>query len=84
MNIRIQSDLLFGTASLFYSGKQLVYDNVLIDTGSPSTVFLIDKVIDIGIQPELDDAVHVLTNLRRFKINNHRGDIFSLPLDFLS
>jgi hypothetical protein len=60
MEIRLQHGLLFTSASLLHSGKQLTCENVLIDTGSAGTVFSIDRVISIGMQPEPDDAIREL------------------------
>lgn len=36
----------------------MTLDNVLVDTGSASTVFSADKVLEIGLQLERDDYVH--------------------------
>lgn len=63
MNIRIQKGLLFGSATLIFSGKKLMCSDVLIDTGSASTVFSIEKVMDIGIKPEPDDEVRELRGI---------------------
>ncbi len=63
MNIRLWNGLLFGSASLHYSGKQLICENVLIDTGSTGTVFSIDRLVDIEIQPEPNDAIRELRGI---------------------
>ncbi len=63
MNITVQHDLLFASASLIYSGKRVHCGNVLIDTGSAGTVFSINSVISIGIRPEPDDIVRELRGI---------------------
>jgi len=60
MDIRLQHGLLFASASLDYSGKQLICKNVLVDTGSAGTVFSIDRLLDIGVKPEPDDVIREL------------------------
>ncbi len=63
MNIRIQHNLLFASASLVFSGNRLTCKNVLIDTGSVGTVFSVDRVFEIGIRPEPNDAVRELRGI---------------------
>jgi len=62
MDLRLQHGLLFVSASLIYSGKQMVCKNVLVDTGSAGTVFSIDRLLDIGMKPEPDDLIRELRN----------------------
>lgn len=69
---------MFGSASLFYSGKQLICENVLIDTGSARTVFSIGRVLEIGIQPEPNDAVRELIGIGGTEF------VFIKQLDILS
>jgi predicted aspartyl protease len=63
MNIRLQHDLLFASASLIYSGNRINCRNVLIDTGSACTVFSTDSVAAVGIRPEPDDIVRELRGI---------------------
>ncbi len=58
--MRLEHGLLFVSASLTHSGKQIRCEKALIDTGSLGTIFSIEKVLDIGIRPEPDDAVREL------------------------
>ncbi len=58
MNIRLQYGLPFVTVTLRFRGQSLVFNNVLLDTGSASTIFPIEKVLTIGIYPESDDLIH--------------------------
>lgn len=58
MKIGLQDGLPFVTASIVYRGRSLEIENVLVDTGSLGTVFSIDTVVTIGLEPEYQDTVH--------------------------
>lgn len=45
------------TAHLTYRGRPLVVDNVLIDTGSASTAFQADLLLDTGLFLEPTDVI---------------------------
>ncbi|KPA09516.1 Peptidase A2A, retrovirus RVP subgroup [Candidatus Magnetomorum sp. HK-1] len=57
MNIQIIKGLPFVSASLKYGSEYITMNNVLLDTGSAGTIFSIDKLITIGLQPESDDPI---------------------------
>jgi len=50
--------LAYVTATLSYKGKDLVIENVILDTGSVGTVFSADRVSAIGLLMEPHDPVH--------------------------
>lgn len=52
--------LPFVAIDIEYRGQRLSLDNVLIDTGSASTLLNADVVRDIGIIPEKDDIVETI------------------------
>lgn len=52
--------LPFVTIVIEFRGQRLKLDNVLIDTGSASTLLNADIVRDIGIIPEKDDIVETI------------------------
>ncbi len=58
MKIEIQNGLPFVSVVLIYRNKNLHLDNVLLDTGSSGTIFPIDRVESIGLQPEPKDEIH--------------------------
>lgn len=60
MKIRLRNNLPFVSATLFYRGKRLTLKNVILDTGSVSTIFSTDKVAQIRLTFELDDMLHTL------------------------
>jgi len=49
MKIRIQEGLLYVTVILTYRNRQIALEHVLLDTGSVSTIFSVDKVLEIGL-----------------------------------
>lgn len=55
--------LPFCKITLFYKGKSMVLDNVLIDTGSGGTVLKMDRVDEIGITIEKDDAIETISGV---------------------
>lgn len=57
MNIRIREGLPYITVSLTYRGKQIILNNVFLDTGSTGTIFSADKVLTVGLRLEPNDTV---------------------------
>ncbi len=55
--------LPFCKITLFYRGKSMVLDNVLIDTGSGGTVLKMDRVDELGITIEKDDAIETISGV---------------------
>ena len=60
MKIRVIEGLPFVEVTVHYRGKSLTLNNVLIDTGSAGTIFHVDHLYEIGIQPEPEDTVHTI------------------------
>jgi predicted aspartyl protease len=58
LNIRIQRGLPFVRALLTQNGKSLLLDQVLLDTGSETSVFSSDELAEIGVRAELEDVLH--------------------------
>ena len=61
MKIRLEDDLPFVTLTLAYLGQELEIPNILVDTGSATTMLSADWLEKIGILPEQQD---VLTTIR--------------------
>jgi hypothetical protein len=57
MKIRIHGGLPYVTASLIHNGKTLELDWVVLDTGSGSSVFAADELLQLGIKGESADPV---------------------------
>lgn len=60
MPLTLKDDLPFTTVTLTYAGAELDISDVLIDTGSASTIFKADVVAVLGITPELNDVIHTI------------------------
>jgi len=57
MKIRLEGGLLFVTATLRYAGRELILEQVLLDTGSGGSVFAADDVLRLGLLPEPEDPI---------------------------
>lgn len=55
INLTFENGLLFTSMEIFFRGKSIVIDNIVIDTGAAETILSPDVVEDIGIFAELDD-----------------------------
>ena len=60
MHLQIRGELPFITLTLVHRGSVVEVENVLVDTGSASTVLNADMVALIGIVPEPGDKVRAL------------------------
>ena len=61
--IKFTYGLPFVAVTIVYQGQSLNLSQVLLDTGSTACVFSVDKLIDIGVQLEPDDAIHQITGV---------------------
>jgi len=60
MELLLKENLPFITVTIDYEGANLNIQNVLVDTGSASTIFAADVVATIGIVPELTDMLQTI------------------------
>lgn len=63
MKIRIDSGLPFITAILHHQKKQSKLEKVILDTGSAGSIFKISKVARIGLNPEPNDKINLITGV---------------------
>ncbi len=63
MRVLLKYNLPFIVISASYHGASINISNVLIDTGSASTILSADFVESIGIIPENDDIPHIVTGV---------------------
>lgn len=63
VKLELKYGLPFCKITLCYKGKSMVLDNVLIDTGSGGTVLKMDKVDELGITIEKDDAIETISGV---------------------
>ena len=57
-NIEYRDGLLFTSMEIFFRGKTIIIQNIVVDTGAAETIISPDVVEEIGIFAELDDYVH--------------------------
>ena len=60
MQLLLKDDLPFVTVTVEYKGKAVDIPNVLVDTGSASTILAADSLIEVGIEPAADDILHTI------------------------
>jgi len=60
MKLALTADLPYVTVTVAYRGAEIEVPDVLVDTGSASTMFASDVVAAAGISPRADDELRVL------------------------
>ncbi len=62
MNIRLLDGLPFVAASVFYNGRELVLEHVLLDTGSAGSIMAADRLSEIGLTYAANDELPQFAN----------------------
>ena len=57
MKIRIEGGLLYVSVELAYQSRKLTLSEVILDTGSATTLFSADEVFKLGLVPGPDDPI---------------------------
>lgn len=60
MQLLLKDSLPFITVTVTYKEKTVNIPNILIDTGSASTILTADKLFVIGIEPSAEDVLHTI------------------------
>ena len=60
MQLHLKDNLPFVTVTVGYLGQKVDIENVLVDTGSASTIFAADLVATIQLVPLPDDILHII------------------------
>jgi hypothetical protein len=63
MQLTLQDDLPFVQVTLAYRGKTVNVDQVLVDTGSASSIFAARAVAVIDVLPEMTDTVYTVRGI---------------------
>lgn len=63
VSLQLKYGLPFCSVKLIYKGKEMILEDVLLDTGSGGTVFKMDKVEEIGITIEDDDIIETISGV---------------------
>ncbi len=60
MQLLLKDELPFVVVTVEYNGKTVDIPNVLVDTGSASTILAADSLIEVGVEPAADDTLHTI------------------------
>ncbi|HBL26324.1 MAG TPA: hypothetical protein DD490_05760 [Acidobacteria bacterium] len=59
MKIRLAHGLAYVEVVLTFRGRSLCLGDTVLDTGSSSTIFSADRLLEVGVVPEPSDAIVV-------------------------
>jgi hypothetical protein len=77
MKINLKDDLPMTTVTVVYQASRLIVPDVLIDTGSASTIFAADVVARVGLAPAPGDILHTIRGV------GGREVVYTRELDLL-
>ena len=60
MRLTLRDDLILVSVTVVYQGREVEVPDMVVDTGSATTMLSTDVVAQIGIVPELHDVLHVV------------------------
>ncbi|MDF2791799.1 MAG: putative aspartyl protease [Neobacillus sp.] len=63
IELQLKYGLPFCSVKLNYKGKEIILNDILLDTGSGGTVFKMDKVEEIGITIEEEDTIETISGV---------------------
>ena len=63
IKLQLKYGLPFCSIKIVYKNKEMVLEDVLLDTGSGGTVLKMDKVEDIGITIEENDVIETISGV---------------------
>lgn len=66
MQLTLKDDLPFVSVTLAHNGRTVIIDDVLVDTGSASTLLAAHAVATVGIEPELNDILSMGSHSTEF------------------
>jgi len=77
MNLSLRDSLPFVSATISYRGAAVNIDNVLIDTGSATSIFSADRVARVQIIPLPNNTLHIIRGVGGSEA------VFSRRIDYL-
>ncbi len=77
MKIRIENGLPLVEAVLVHNNNRLLLENVLVDTGSASTLISAEDAINLNLKPEPWDTIRSMVRA----VNTASKEPASVPLD---
>lgn len=76
MKLLLKDDIPFITITVAYKGAEIEISDILIDTGSATTILSTDIVASIGIVPSPEDILHTIRGV------GGREVVFRRTLDY--
>jgi len=77
MQLQFKNDLLYISVIIAYQGVKTEISNVLIDTGSATSIFSADQVIKINLIPAPEDILYTIRGVGGNEV------VFSRKVDYL-
>ncbi len=77
MKLLLKDDLPFINVNLCYLGETVKVENVLVDTGSASSIFSADVVEKVNISPKPEDKLYAIRGV------GGSETVFSREIDYL-
>lgn len=77
MQLTLKDNLPFTTVLVGYLGQEVEIKNMLVDTGSASTMFSVDLLARIGVAPLPDDVLHTIRGVGGSEV------VFSRIVDYV-
>ncbi len=77
MKLALKDSLLFTAVTVSYQGKSIEVQDILVDTGSATTVLAVDSVAAIGISPLLEDTLYTIRGVGGAEV------VFTRQVDYL-
>ena len=77
MQLRLKDNLPYVTVTVGYRGEVAKVTDVLVDTGSASTILAADSLVDIGVEPLPDDVLHTIRGIGGVEV------VYLRQVDFL-
>jgi len=75
--LSMKYDLPFTTVSMAYNGIPIEISDVLVDTGSASTILAADMVVKVQIIPRAEDILHAIHGVGGSEV------VFTRRIDYL-
>ena len=75
--LSLKYDLPFTTVSMAYNGIPIEISDVLVDTGSASTILAADIVVNVQIIPRAEDILHAIHGVGGSEV------VFTRRIDYL-
>ncbi|WP_242866685.1 hypothetical protein [Clostridium sporogenes] len=63
VKLQLKYGLPFCSIKLIYKDKEMILDNILLDTGSGGTGLKMDKVEEVGITIEENDIIETISGV---------------------